>query len=118
MHISEDYEALLAEKGIDLSDLSIAGSALRREDAFTAIKLLQRDSVPLLGGEVFLKENSKISFPVDLWTCEQKRGDTIHAYAIRSGEDTRAYITRLGDPTGKEFIFKFVVMDGTTPIPY
>ena len=92
MHISEDYEALLAEKGIDLSDLSIAGSALRREDAFTAIKLLQRDSVPLLGGEVFLKENSKISFPVDLGLVN--RSEVIPSTPMQFGvAKTRARIS-------------------------
>src|SRR5579863_863512 len=92
MLISEGYQQLLQDKGIPLSSLGIRDIGLTRDDALRAVSLLQRDSIPILGGDVFFRRGSKIEVAYANWHSDPKPGEDKDAYLGRSWTTTFKYI--------------------------
>jgi hypothetical protein len=109
MNISKDYQKMLVEKGIVLSELGLQDVALRKADALQAIKLLQIDSVPVLGGDAYYRENSKNSVAYANWYCEPIVGEDIRVFSSRSCAKATDYISQFPDLAGKESIFVIVI---------
>jgi hypothetical protein len=109
MNISKDYQKMLVARGIVLSDLGLQDVALRKADALQAIKLLQVDSIPVLGGDVYYRENSKSSIAYANWYCEPTIGEDIQAFSSRSCAKATEYISQFPDLAGKESIFVIVI---------
>ena len=107
--MSKDYQTLLTERGIELSDLGFKESALRRADALQAIGLLQKDLIPILGGDVYYYQDSKKAFAYAGWHCEPNAGEDIQAFSSRSCAKAAEYISQFPDSAGKEPIFVLVI---------
>ncbi len=109
MNISKEYQKLLADKGVILGDLGLNDIALRRADALQAIVLLQKESTPVLGGDVYYHQGSKNSIAHANWYCEPNAGEDIQAFSSRSCAKATEYISRFPDLAGKESIFVLVI---------
>jgi hypothetical protein len=109
MKISKDFEKLLADRGVSLEDLGLQDIALRRNDAIRAIQLLLRDSIPVLGGDVYYHEDSRNSIAYANWYCEPEGGENVAAFATRSCKRASEYINRFPELEGREPVFALVV---------
>jgi Immunity protein 40 len=110
MKISNDYQVLLSKRGIVLSDLGLSDIALRRADALQAIELLQKESIPVLGGDVYFRQNLKNSLAYANWYCEPNIDEDPQAFSSRSCAKATEYISQFPDLPEKESIFVLVIM--------
>jgi hypothetical protein len=109
MLISESYQQLLQTKGVPLSGLGIRDIGLTREDALHAVSLLQKDAVPILGGDVFSRRGSKIEVAYANWHSDPKPGEDHDTYCARSWTTTFKYIEGFPDRPDVEPLFALVV---------
>jgi hypothetical protein len=109
MLISESYQQLLRDKDITLSGMGIRDIGLTRENALRAVSLLQKDSVPILGGDVFFRRGSKIEVAYANWHSDPKPGEDRDAYNGRSWTATFKYIQDFPDRPDVELLFALVV---------
>jgi hypothetical protein len=109
MKRSKAYQELLAERGICLSDLGIRDIALTRIDALKAVGILQMESIPILGGDVFFRRGSNISVAYANWYCQPKSGEGPEAFSVRSWEKAANYINNFPEHGEKEAVFVIVV---------
>jgi hypothetical protein len=98
MNPSEDYKRLLEDKGIPLLDLGLREIALERDDALQAVKLLQKASVPILGGDVYFRRKSGIESAYANWHSDQAPSEGRDCYVTRSCLKTENYIKKFSSP--------------------
>ena len=92
MNIPIEYDFMLANKGLDLSDLGVSNFALLRTDALVAVSILQVALIPVLGGDVYLKNGGRIETAYANWYVEPRDGESAGSFAERSCIETLAYI--------------------------
>jgi hypothetical protein len=111
MNTSPEYNELLNTKGIALGHLCVKDIALERSDAITAIEMLRRASIPILGGDVYLRRHLLLRSTYDQWHTDPRAGESADNYAVRSWIWTEQFIREYpavlddGEP-----VFSFVVM--------
>lgn len=112
MTTAETFQQLLDEKGIPLPELGIRDIALSREDALLAVAFLKKESVPILGGDVYLKRGNKMEADVSSWHSDPKPGENRAEYLARSWATTEEYLRNFPQqPTGIVPFFSMVVGD-------
>lgn len=109
MIISEDYQKFLDDKGIPLKELGIRDIALERADALRAVEILRNASLPILGGDVYLKRGNKVESAYADWHSDRRSGEELDAYFARSWTTTEDYIKRYPQPPDGTPLFSLVV---------
>ncbi len=84
---------------------------LERSDALLAIELLRENMVPVLGGDVYFRQNSKITVAYANWYCEPKVGEDVVDFSSRSCSKADEYIKQFPTQDGKEALFVIVAKE-------
>ncbi len=105
----EQYQRLLDTKGISLQKLGIRDIALERGDALSAVELLQKASIPILGGDVYVKRNDSIELAYANWHSDRKPNEATNDYFSRSWETTKNYIKSYPEPADGKPLFALVI---------
>lgn len=109
MPISQDYQQLLQEKGIPLTALGIKDIGLTRDDALRAVSVLQRDSIPILGGDVYFRRGAKIELAYANWHSDPKPDEDRDNFLRRSWTTAFKYIETFPERQDVEPLFGLVV---------
>ena len=112
MRAPQDYKHLLETKGIPLRELGIQDIALEREDALLAVQFLRKASIPILGGDVYLKRGAKIELAYADWHSDPHRGEDLDRYFERSWAGTENYLRSFSQPPDAMPLFSLVVGGG------
>jgi len=104
-----EYAELLKTRGIPLRELGIADIALERADALNAIELLQRASVPVLGGDIYFKRPNGIEHAYANWHSDPQPGENRQRFASRSCFESADYISSF--PTSDAMPLFVLVID-------
>jgi hypothetical protein len=89
-----DYLNFLHAKGIALSDTNPGSTeyALKLEDVFSAVDLLNTSNTAILGGDILSKKNGKLNYTYENWYCQQQDKEESDKFISRSHLITREYI--------------------------
>ena len=110
MQQGEEYEGFLKEKGTSLLAVGVNEIALSREDALYAIGILREIKRPILGGDVYFRQQGQIKPAYANWYVNSDPTENRETHAHRSYEVTKAYIQEFPKPpTGIEELFTLVV---------
>ena len=112
MSIVEPYAKLLASRGVSLGLLGLTEVALRRDDALNAIELLASANVPVLGGDVYIERQDRIEVGLSNWYTDRQDGESPDAFASRSWDKSRAYISNFSEPPDGKALYVLVTGDG------
>ncbi len=89
------YVELLATRGVSLDELGLREVALRREDAVIGLGMLRRQSIPMLGGDVYAICNGHMKYAYASWSCERAEHDEQDGpgqYAERGYQKSKQYM--------------------------
>jgi hypothetical protein len=103
------YLQFLASTGMSLQQLGLEDIALQREDALTAVEILQQQSIPILGGDVYFVRDGRAEPAYANWHCDSRTDERPADYLSRSCQDARQYITAFPDRDGVTPVFVLVV---------
>jgi hypothetical protein len=92
MNVAYEYAQLLKTRGVPLRELGIADIALERADALSAVELLQRASIPILGGDVYFRRQNGIEMAYANWHSDPQPEEDRRLFAKRSGFEAAEYI--------------------------
>lgn len=90
--MTEDYEQILAAKGVSLGKLGLREVALRREDALDAIQAFRESSLPILGGDVYFEQQGNVEPAYANWYVDRHDGESREEFADRSCSRAEKYI--------------------------
>lgn len=93
MKTSIKYQRLIESRGISLQEIGIDDVALNREDAICAIDLLRTSAIPILGGDVYIKNAGRIDLTYANWHSDPRANETRDQFAERSCLEARRYIS-------------------------
>jgi hypothetical protein len=105
----EQYQHLLVTKGISLQLLGIRDIALERTDALSAVEFLRKASIPILGGDVYVKFHTSIELAYANWHSDPKPNEATNDYFSRSCDATEKYIKDYPEPTTGKPLFVLVI---------
>ena len=113
MNPTHDYRELLRDRGIPLGEHGIGEMALRRVDALRAVDLLRTASIPVLGGDVYIRYKARVELAYANWHSEPEPGEKRQGFATRSCLETETYIR--GFPVSEaEPLFVLVIDEGAS----
>jgi hypothetical protein len=92
MKTSIEYQQLIENCGISLQSLGIDDIALNREDAICATDLLCTSTIPILGGDVYIKKANRIELAYANWHSDPSSNETRAQFAERSCSEAKQYI--------------------------
>jgi hypothetical protein len=98
-------------KGVSLRSLGIRDIALERDDALRAVEFLRNASVPILGGDVYIKRGEKIELTYADWHSDPKPGENADDYLARSWATMESYIKAYPQPSNAATLFALVIGD-------
>ncbi|MBE7539308.1 MAG: hypothetical protein HS122_12960 [Opitutaceae bacterium] len=108
MHATDFFE-LLEAKGVPLQELGIRDIGLRLKDALLAVQKLRESSVPILGGDVYVKRGDKIQLAYANWHCDPMLGEPYSEYLARSWATTETYIKAYPQSEDATVLFALVI---------
>lgn len=92
MNPETEYRKLLETRGISLQNPGLAEVALSRDDAILAVSLLRSASIPILGGDVYLKKIAGVESAYANWHSHPMDGEDRDSFVTRSCLDSKNYI--------------------------
>jgi hypothetical protein len=104
----EQYEHILATKGISLAALGLREVALPTGDALDGVRVLKELSVPILGGDVYFEELEKVKPGYANWHVDRRDGETRQEFALRSCLKAEDYIAKFPRQIGGQPLFVLV----------
>jgi hypothetical protein len=112
MNPETEYRQLVESKGISLQSrygIGMRDIALSREDAMLAVNLLQRASIPILGGDVYFKKTTGIESAYANWHSDPTDGEDRANFVTRSCREALNYIA--GFPSAEAVPIFVLVID-------
>jgi hypothetical protein len=109
MLISKNYQQLLDTKGVPMNRLGINEVGLTRGDTLHAIAQLQKDSIPILGGDVYFRQDSGIEPAYANWYSDPIPGDEPAEFLARSWTMALRYVQDFPSREDVEPIFVLAV---------
>lgn len=110
----DEYVEFLTARGTSLYAFGVHEHALTRDDALLAVALARRRSVPVLGGDVWVRRGAELRLTYDNWYCDPRPGEGVADYFARSWTTAEDYIARFPNPPDGEALF-VVVLPGAVP---
>ena len=107
--ISEKYNFFLIQFGESLADIGINEIALNREYALKAVDILRTESIPILGGDVYEKQDETYCSTYDNWYCEKSNYTNDEEYLKESWNKAENYIKNYNCGEGNLFFFTIVI---------
>ena len=92
MKTSTEYQQLIESRGISLHQMGIGEVALCREEAIRATDLLLASAIPILGGDVYLKNSMRIELAYANWHSDPRSDETHAQFVERSCSEAKRYI--------------------------
>jgi hypothetical protein len=99
MSAIHEYKQLLKRRGIRLcdafgvDDIALSDIALEQVDALAVVEILRKDSIPILGGDVyFMQHDGRIEFAYANWHSDPLLGEEWQHFVSRSYLETGNYI--------------------------
>ncbi len=109
MTASEEFDELLRKSGISLASLGIRETGLLRSDALTAVEILRRARLPILGGDVYFRRERQIVVAYANWYAEAKPSEDYETYLNRSWDIAEQYVQKFPVTSDAEALFVIVV---------
>lgn len=109
MKTSNRYIELLKSHGVSPEALGIRDIALERSEALVAIECLKADSIPILGGDVYLRNDAAIEPSYANWHCDARPGESKEDYFKRSWLIAEEYIRKYPEPVIGKPVFAIVI---------
>jgi hypothetical protein len=97
-------------KGFSLKDYGLSEMGWEKKDAIEIIEYLFNQNYPagILGGDVYLIENSEVDALDDNWFSRKKKDENYADYKKRSLLDAKKYIEKYPVGKNEKIIFVFV----------
>lgn len=92
MNSETEYHKLLESRGVSLQSSGLTEIGLSRANALLAIDLLRSASIPILGGDVYLKKEAFIESAYANWHSDPREGEDRRDFVSRSCFETKNYI--------------------------
>jgi hypothetical protein len=106
----DDVDSFMISKGIALDEIGLRQVGLTRADALSAISLIEKASLPILGGDVYLQHVSARMTPAYAnWYCNRKPNEVPRDYLARSWSLATAYVRDYPNPPQGEPLFVLVL---------
>ena len=109
MRVSAKYNELLASKGVSLAKMNVRDIGLFRDDALLAIGFLRDADIPILGGEVWRRRDSKFELTYENWHTNSSPMEDQQTYSQRSCEAAEQYIRGFPEQADVELLFVLVI---------
>jgi hypothetical protein len=93
---------------IDLKPHGVNNILFDRIDALQVVDLLSGLGIPILGSDVYVKEDQGYNVTYDNWFCDQESDESFKEFVLRSCLVTKAYIENY-DPNSHNYYFALVV---------
>lgn len=106
--IKELYKELpldILKKGYSLEQLGIGEIAWRKDEIISIIKILNKNNIPVLGGDVYKIINDKIEITYDNWYMNN---DGNSDFVERSLIKVVSYIGEYESANGNNFVYTLV----------
>jgi hypothetical protein len=100
---------MLSSRGVQLDSRGIREVGLTREDALQAIGLLESESIPIFGGDVYLRRGSKIEAAYANWYSDPVPGEDQSEFLGRSWKRAQEYIKDFPERQDVDPVFVLVV---------
>lgn len=99
---------LMEKSSIPLTSIGVNGEGYLRNDAINLVSLARQNIVPILGGDVYWKSESKddIQMTYDNWCCDRNEYESLKDYVERSCD------------VAEHFIIDYTCKIGFVPIFY
>ncbi len=109
--LPSEYKEIIRENGHSLKSMGYNGFGLVRSFALKAIKTLENTNISIVGGDVLILINNKISFTstYDNWYCEKKDKETLNEYIERSKNITYNYIINYKEPENGKILYCLIL---------
>lgn len=91
-----------------LKDIGINENAYTKEYAIKLIMQLKKKQIPILGGDVYILENTKISRTIDNWYCNRIEQEAPLNYVERSYQIALKYIESYPIQSTKIVLFSLI----------
>lgn len=103
----KEIQTFLVEKGVSLHEIGVNDFSLRREDALLLCALLEKASLPILGGDVYHLNQGTIEITYDNWFFSQHEGEKYENYKKRTVVESKVFIEKYM-PTKDNILFNIV----------
>lgn len=80
----DNYIEFVKTNGINLKDMGICSYILGYDNAIKALEILKNNKIPILGGDLYVKNGNKFETSSESWYCNQIHGEPRNNYALRS----------------------------------
>lgn len=111
----EELERFLTLNGESLEVVGLKEVALARESALLAISLIQKASVPILGGDVYIRNGSRVVPAYANWHCDLEPNERLEEYLARSYSVAINYVKNF--PNVPRVVPLFVLVVGACSSP-
>ena len=112
MTCSKEYQSLLEKKGVTLRDLGLRDVALKPEDTLAALAIMEKECIPVLGGDVYLERFGEYEPAYgSYWSIDAGENETPEDFLRRSWNHCRAYLQNFRCPPGTRPLFVLIVGD-------
>ena len=109
MHIIDEIAQKESVRTYSLMELGIHDVAFSRNDTIKIINRLEKELLPILGGDVFLIEQGHVNGPIsNSWYCEREYDESWYTFVRRSCEMA---IHAVLNEKAKNALFEIVVSD-------
>ncbi|MCK4766074.1 MAG: hypothetical protein KAW12_28000 [Candidatus Aminicenantes bacterium] len=105
----KEFESLLEEEGYDLISMGVNGKALRQATALRAVEILEKNKIPILGGDILVIKNNTIDYTYDNWDCDEEDFSEYEDYLQKSWAISRKYIHLFEDKDDAIYLYQIVI---------
>jgi len=99
----------LTAKGRSLeAELGVDEIAWPQEVVFDVIACLHERGAVILGGDVYVDHDGKLTSAYANWACERLPGETLQVHSVRSAEKATEYIRSYTQPLEGKLYFVLV----------
>ena len=98
----------LLKKSISLISLGIHEIAWKRAEVLEVIEEINKKRKPILGGDIYKKDNGLMCPTYDNWYCELNPNENIEDFVIRSIDYSKKYIESYKECKGIEYYYTII----------
>ena len=88
----DNIQNYIATNGNALESVGVNSYALNKADALNLLNLLDKQRVSVLGGDVYVSDNSQLSLTYDNWHSDKEASESEESFCSRSIVESEKYI--------------------------
>jgi hypothetical protein len=108
-----DYDGFVRDRGIVLT--GVGDFLLTTNDALAAVRLAEDAGIPILGGDVYVRQSGTIVPAYANWHVDRKPGESLHEFAQRTWKEADAYLRAYPEPRDGDPLFALVIWSSGLP---